>query len=51
MTSTTVGYGDIYPLTESARWMVIIHHITSIILLIVIVGQVASITIESRTGT
>jgi hypothetical protein len=42
VTSTTVGYGDIAPLSISAVWIVIVHHLASIILLIAVVTQLAS---------
>jgi len=42
VTSTTVGYGDISPLSVSAVWIVIVHHLASIILLIAVVTQLAS---------
>ncbi len=41
VTSTTVGYGDIYPLSMTAAWIVMFHHLISIILLVGIVGQFA----------
>jgi hypothetical protein len=41
VTSTTVGYGDIAPLSVSAVWLVIIHHAVSIIVLIALVAHIA----------
>jgi hypothetical protein len=41
VTSTTVGYGDIYPLSASAVWIVIVHHVFAIFLLIALLGQVS----------
>lgn len=48
VTSTTVGYGDIYPLSISAAWIVIIHHFISIVLLVATAGQLAGFAFEER---
>jgi hypothetical protein len=46
VTSTTVGYGDIFPVSITAVWLVIVHHFISIILLIGFAGQVAGFSVE-----
>jgi hypothetical protein len=47
VTSTTVGYGDLAPLSVTAVWIVIIHHLVSIILLVAVVAQLANFSIPS----
>jgi hypothetical protein len=46
VTTTTVGYGDVYPISVTAVWLVILHHLVSIVLLIGIAGQVAGFTMR-----
>lgn len=48
VTSTTVGYGDIAPLSVSAIWLVIIHHVVSIIVLIALVAHIAGFQPTSK---
>jgi Ion channel len=43
VTTTTVGYGDITPISNSAVWIVIFHHLTSIILLVGVVAQLTDL--------
>ena len=43
VTTTTVGYGDITPISNSAVWIVIFHHLTSIILLVGVVAQLTNL--------
>jgi hypothetical protein len=51
VTSTTVGYGDISPVSVSAVWIVICHHLLAIILLIGVVTQLANFSSESSRTT
>lgn len=44
VTSTTVGYGDITPVTITAVGIVILHHLVTIVLLVGIVGQIAGMS-------
>jgi hypothetical protein len=48
VTSTTVGYGDIFPQSAAARWIVIVHHIVAVILLVGVAGQMAGLSVNSR---
>jgi len=42
MVTSTVGYGDIYPISISAVWIVILHHLIAIIVFVGVVAQLAN---------
>jgi hypothetical protein len=50
VTSTTVGYGDVSPLSVSAAWIVIIHHLIAIVLFVVVVAQLGNFTISPASS-
>jgi voltage-gated potassium channel Kch len=48
MTLTTVGYGDITPISDGARALTVVESITGQILLVVIVARLISIQIAQQ---